>query len=250
MMFLGLGKDNEYYCLSVPTSKKPKSVFKVFNQYSFQFGTNIIIKSAHSVKLLGIVIDDKINFNMHIDDLCSKAKSSVSALQRISHFTDLDSLKLLIETYFISCFSYYPIIWMFCSKAKNKKINALHKKELRLITPGVHSFDDLLQINKMIDIHSRNTQFLIEVFHCVNKLNPSFLWDEVIVNERYISKRNGLQLVLPKTKLENGRKTLSFRGSILWNYLPKRYKSLSLKGFKKEVKELQKTRCKCHLCNV
>ena len=27
-MFLGLGKDNEYYCLSVPTSKKPKSVSK------------------------------------------------------------------------------------------------------------------------------------------------------------------------------------------------------------------------------
>ena len=150
-MFLGL-KGDESYCLSVPTNLSPK--FKIFNESSFQFGSNIIIKSVHLVKLLGLVIDRKLSFNTHIDKMCSKAKSSVAALKRISLFTSVDNLKVLVSTYFLSCFSYCPIVWMFCSKTKNKKINALHEKALKLVTPDTYGFTDLLQANKMSDVHT------------------------------------------------------------------------------------------------
>ena len=90
---------------------------------------------------------------------------------------------------------------MFCSKAKKiKKINTLHKKALKLITHGTTDFDELLKVNNTTDIHTQNIHsLLIEVFHCIHKLNPSFLWEEITVNENYISKRHGMQLVLPKT---------------------------------------------------
>ena len=127
LMFLGL-KDSENYCLSVPGKKDIGSKLEVFNASSFQFGPNIFIKSVKSVMLLSVVVDNRLTFNTHIDGICSKAKSSLSALQRVSTFTDVKNLKILVGTYFLSCFSYCPIIWMFCSKAENKKINALHKK--------------------------------------------------------------------------------------------------------------------------
>ena len=127
---------------------------------------------------------------------------------------------------------------MFCSKAKNKKINALHKKALKLVTNDSNDFEELLQINKMTDIHTRNIHsLLVEVFKCIHKLNPSFLWNEVSVNGNYTSKRHGMQLVLPKTKKASLMKTLSFRGSILWNYLPKKYKDLNVVQFKSEIKK-------------
>ena len=246
LMFLGL-KGDESYCLSVPTNLSPK--FKIFNESSFQFGSNIIIKSVHLVKLLGLVIDRKLSFNTHIDKMCSKAKSSVAALKRISLFTSVDNLKVLVSTYFLSCFSYCPIVWMFCSKTKNKKINALHEKALKLVTPDTYGFTDLLQANKMSDVHTQNIQILLfEVFKCINKLNPIFLWEEVRINERYTSCRKGLQLKLPKTKKSFGMKTLSFRGSILWNYLPKSLKGLNFPQFKARIKERVKMRCSCNLC--
>ena len=110
LVLLGL-KDENSYCLSVPINKN--SNFKVFNEHSLQFGKFIIIKSVPSVKLLGIVIDNKLNFNVHIDSLCSKAKSSVSALQRIAYFTDVDSLKHLIDTYFLSSFGICKLYKMY-----------------------------------------------------------------------------------------------------------------------------------------
>ena len=217
---------------------------------AYNLENSIIIKSVPSVKLLGIVIDNKLNFNVHIDSLCSKAKSSVSALQRIAYFTDVDSLKHLIDTYFLSCFSYTPIVWMFCSKAKNNKIKDLHKKALKLVTPNVHDYDELLQANKKIDIHTRNIHFLlVEVFQCIYKLNPRFLWDEVRINEKYHCSRNGMKLILPKTKkVTLGMRTLSYRGSMLWNYLPKEFKVLNLMQFKTKIKGLIKTHCYCNLC--
>ena len=48
----------------------------------------IIIKSVSLVKLLGLVIDNQLKFNVHVEKLCSKAKSSVNALQRIVYFTN------------------------------------------------------------------------------------------------------------------------------------------------------------------
>ena len=239
LMFLGL-KNEENYCLSVPSTNDIGSKLKVYNDSSFQFGSNIIIKSVKSVKLLGVVIDNKLTFNTHIDSICSKAKSSISALQRVSSFTEVSNLKILVDTYFLSCFSYCPVIWMFCSKTKNKKINALHKKALKLVTHGTNNFDELLKVNKTTDIHTQNIHsLLVEVFHCIHKLNPSFLWEEITVNENYTSKRHGMQLVLPKTKKAGAMKTLSFRGSILWNYLPKKYKYLNLVNFKSEIRALK-----------
>ena len=160
LMFLGIPASDSY-CLSVPTANTVSSLFQVYTQHSFRFGPNIIIKSVNSVKLLGITIDNKLNFNNYIDNLCSKAKCSVNALRRVSKFTDVDDLKLLINTYFLSCFSYCPIIWMFCSKAKNDKINTLHKKALKLVTPDVHDFDVLLQLNK--STNQSYTQYTIFV---------------------------------------------------------------------------------------
>ena len=139
---------------------------------------------------------------------------------------------------------------MFCSKEKNHKINALHKRALKLIKPDLHDFDKLLNANKMVNIHTRNIQILMgEVFCCINKLNPPLLWNEVIANENNEKSRNGTQLILPRTKKSFGMKSFAFRGSMLWNYLPKQFEEcINLPNFKNKIKEWVSSKCQCHLC--
>ena len=43
------------------------------------------IASSNKKKLLGILLDSKVNFNSHITSLCKKAGQKLSALARISH---------------------------------------------------------------------------------------------------------------------------------------------------------------------
>ena len=193
MMFSGSNKDTNL-CLSVPVkifnnNKSDKNI-TFFNDRSIKIGNKIIVKSVKTVKLLGVTIDDKLNFNKHIDNLCVKAKSSVSALRRISPYTEMKNLRLLITTFFMSCFSYCPLIWTFCSKSKNEKINALQKKALRLLLPSGQDFTSMLKDTKMISVHSRNLQIMMtEIYCCVNKLNPSFLWDKILPNEKNTGNR-------------------------------------------------------------
>ena len=45
------------------------------------------IQAVPSVDLLGITIDDKLNFNLHIDKIFLKSENQLNALVRLKHFS-------------------------------------------------------------------------------------------------------------------------------------------------------------------
>ena len=48
-----------------------------------------VIKNSTYTKLLGVKIDNKLNFNEHVKSLCEKANSKLRALARATRFMDL-----------------------------------------------------------------------------------------------------------------------------------------------------------------
>ena len=72
------------------------------------------IAESESEKLLGVTLDSKLNFNVHVNQLCAKASQKLYALARVSNYTDTEKVKLIMRSFFImSHFSYCPLIWMF-----------------------------------------------------------------------------------------------------------------------------------------
>ena len=94
---------------------------------------NEIIECSSSVKLLGITLDNKLNFKEHISKLCKKVSAKLHALARISNFMSQDKLRVLMKSFVESQFSYCPLIWMFHSRTLNNRINKLHERALRLV---------------------------------------------------------------------------------------------------------------------
>ena len=94
---------------------------------------NDIITSKTSVKLLRVTIDNKLNFNEHVDNICKKANNKLHALARIAKYLNPDKLRILMKTFIQSQFNYCPLIWMFHSRQLNSKINKLHKRALRIV---------------------------------------------------------------------------------------------------------------------
>ena len=68
------------------------------SQLEFKFGNNIL-KPTNFVKLLGVTIDCKLNFDQHIAALCSTASKKVKALFRIRSFLDINCAKRLMDSY-------------------------------------------------------------------------------------------------------------------------------------------------------
>ena len=86
---------------------------------------NQVIKLVSSVELLGIQIDDKLNFNLHISKICKSAANQLNALIRLKQFLSFHAKEVLINSYIISNFNYCPLVWMFSSTQSLNKIGNL-----------------------------------------------------------------------------------------------------------------------------
>ena len=75
--------------------------------------------------ILGVIIDNKLSFDSHIDRICKKVGQKLSALSRISAFTDLNKRQILFQSMIKSQF-------MFCSRKSNKIIKKIHQRSLRM----------------------------------------------------------------------------------------------------------------------
>ena len=72
-----------------------------------------ILKPVKSVKLLGLNLDKKLNFESHISNLCPKACRQIHLLARLSHILN-ESIKMLVYNSFVECyFNYCSPIWHF-----------------------------------------------------------------------------------------------------------------------------------------
>ena len=69
------------------------------------------------------------------------------------------------------------MIWMFCSRQMNNRINHIHERSLRLVyNDYCSSFDELLNKDNSVSIHHKNIQLVaIEMHKFVNNLSPPFM---------------------------------------------------------------------------
>ena len=104
------------------------------------------IKAVAKVKLLGIEISDKLNFNNHISNICKSASNQLNALIRLKHLLGFEERKVLVNAFVMSNFSYWSLVWNFSSAQSLNKIENLQKRALRFLLNNYDSaYEDLLE---------------------------------------------------------------------------------------------------------
>ena len=91
------------------------------------------IKSSSSINVLGIEIASKLNFKIHIDDICNHTSKQINALKRIKHYLDKQCKNTLYNSYIGSNFNYCPLVWMFTGKLNMDKLEKMNKRALRYV---------------------------------------------------------------------------------------------------------------------
>ena len=131
------------------------------------------ITNSKKEKLFGIIFDDKLKFQYHIEHLCKKAKLKLSALSRVAPFVNLPQKNILYNAFFQPQFSYCPLVWMCYSRTLNNKINRFHERCLRLIYNDKHStFHELFKKKNVPFLLILETCNLLSR-KCINLLNVS-----------------------------------------------------------------------------
>ena len=65
-----------------------------------------IITGSNTVKLLGVTIDNKLEFNEHVSNICTKTSAKLHALARIAPYMDTDKIGTLMKAFIESQFGY------------------------------------------------------------------------------------------------------------------------------------------------
>ena len=212
------------------------------------------IKGESSVKLLGLTIDNKLEFNAHVSNLCKKASQKLHALERIAPYIDNGNLKILMKAFIESQFNYCPLIWMFHNRTMNNRINGIHERALRIAYRDYKSsFAQLLRKDNNFTIHERNLQRLAtEIFKTKKNLAPTFM-DQVFCDSKncYNSRNNDALKTSNVRTVFNGTETISFRAPQIWSLVPEYIKcSQTLEEFKIEIKKWKPEGCTCRLCKI
>ena len=111
-------KANADKCHLIASSKVPADI-----QIS-----DIKVTSQSRDKLLGIHIDNRLNFDYHVSQLCKKASKKLHALTRIFKYVETSKHRVLVNFFITSQFSYCPLIWMFHSRRMEHRINKIHER--------------------------------------------------------------------------------------------------------------------------
>ena len=64
---------------------------------------NIHVKRVQTRKYLGIHLDENLNWNEHVDKLCSKVNRSISGLKQARDYVPLDVLNTIYKSLFPAC---------------------------------------------------------------------------------------------------------------------------------------------------
>ena len=213
---------------------------------------NDILNLTDDMTVLGINIDNKLNFNSHVSSMCNKAGRQLNVLQRLKGSLDYASRLSIYKSFIMSNFNYCPVVWMFTSKSSLLKLETIQKRALRFVLDDYASdYHDLL---KKADVPGMKIMALrclaIEVYKCINGLNPKYLNDLFIVKKCKYNLRDDSVINRNKVQTTNyGLKSFKDYGAKIWNVLPDCCKgAVSLDEFKVLIKSWNGPKCSCSVC--
>ena len=191
------------------------------------------ISRDYTLKILGVTLDDKLNFKAHIRNKCQTASCQINALKRISKFMN-EHCRLSVYKSFINAnFNYCPIVWMFCGNTNLNKLEKLQERALATVY-GDNSlnYEDMLQRSSQLRIRINLMRLVaIEIFKCSRGVNPLYLNDMFINKELNYNLRDQSRLLQPKFNTKRyGYRSFQYFGSKIWNSLPASIKDLEVLG--------------------
>ena len=164
-------------------------------------------------------------------------------------------MRVLMNAFMTSQFSYCPLVWMFHSRTLNNRINKIHERALRLVYKNETflSFDDLLKRDRSVSIHQKNLQILAtEIYKTKNDLGPKIMKDTFHFIQKPYNLRNDPELQRRRNRtVYFGTESISSLAPKIWELIPSDIRSANSLGiFKEKIKFWTTDKCPCRLCKT
>ena len=194
---------------------------------------NQIIDSRSNGNFLGVVLDDKIKFNLHINSVCSKISKQIGILYRIKNYLPIPCLIQLYYSYIFPYLNYCNLVWGNTYESHLNPLIILQKRAIRVITKSEYlaHTNDLFSRNRILklpDIH----KLKLGIYTFKNELFSQY------TRSHSYNTRNRTQLLPEFHRLSSTQRSISYSAPSFWNEIPAYIReSLSLSTFKIRLKQ-------------
>jgi exonuclease III len=160
-------KKCKYMILDFNIKEKPINKIKMCNSE---------LELVNEIKYLGVVLDSKIKFNAHADEVIKKLNKKLGFLRRnrykLTPSAKMTFYKSLVLPHFDNC----AAVLLLPNMGKIKEIENIQKRILRVVTNSQESFEKLLEDHKLVSARNR---VRINVIKLISKINsckkPAYL---------------------------------------------------------------------------
>ena len=132
------------------------------------------------IKLLGIQIDENLNFSGHISELCTKASQKVGILVRLRNLIPCNAKLSLYKSSILPHLTYCHLVRNFCKLSDRRKLERIQERALRAVCKNSSaSYQELLDRSRQPTLYNRRLQdvtlMMYKVKHglapiCISKL--------------------------------------------------------------------------------
>ena len=92
---------------------------------------DVRVGKGDHLELLGVSIDNSLNFSKHIGKI--KAGNRLDVLDRLKNTLTTFSKMCLYNSYVMSYFTYWSVIWHNCNESDKQKLEKLNLRALRCV---------------------------------------------------------------------------------------------------------------------
>ena len=133
----------------------------------------------NSLKLLGVVLDNKLNFSKHVKLMCPEATSRIGTLTRMRKLVTEKTKLLLSKSVILSGLNYCSTVRFFITASDKRKLERMQEKGLRTVfNDNISSYESLLKKATLPTLCNRRLQVLtILMLKVKNGMSPDYISD-------------------------------------------------------------------------
>ena len=203
------------------------------------------LRELKKTKYLGMIVDDTLTWEDHIDYIPMKISRDVGIIRRVRELIPEKALLLLYQTLIDPYFRYCSTIWDQFGETLKDKLQALQNRAARSIAKVKYEDADHLQLLlKFGWLSVRNfisCEMGVFMYKTLNELGPDSMLEifekQADIHQYSTRPANVGSIFIPHRNLSKGQEAISYAGARLWNEIPTQIRRAQfLETFKRELK--------------
>ena len=215
--------------------------------------------SSPMITLLGLDIDNALNFSGHISNICKKSSQRVGFINRLRNLIPQNAKLQLFKGAILPHVTYCSTVWNFCKASDSRKLERVQERPPRIIYCDSNlTYPELLIRAKLPTLYNRRLQDIaILMYKIKNGLCPDYTFSLFISRSNQYNLRNN-DFIIPRVNTTGyGKHSVRYLGPVLCSKIDRKFRELkTVDQFKRVMRKvdlakhiLPNTCIYCTLCN-